>query len=447
MNFSTATMDQLLSRTAIPCACERPHKIDLCFVRIAPGAVRSLPEALSRAGVARPFIVCDENTHRAAWPAMEPVLRTAGVPYALHILRGAHIEPDERAMGSLAMAFDPACDGILAVGSGVITDCCKALAHAVRLPGVVFATAPSMDGYASNSSSMIRDGVKVTLYNACPAAIIGDIDVIQAAPMRMLWAGLGDMLAKYVSICEWRIAHLITGEYYCENIAGLVRASLQKIMRSAEGLAGRDPDAVRAVMEGLVLSGVAMGFAQISRPASGLEHYFSHVWEMMALARGKTPDLHGIQVGVGTCLTLKLYEKIRNIQPDRERALAFVSAFDAKAWEAQMRGIFGQAAESIIDMEKKLYHKNDPEGHTQRLERILANWPQIIRIINEELPAARDILQWLAKLGMPATPAEIGVADADVRSAFVGSRDIRDKYLTSSLLWDLGLLREFAQQL
>ena len=35
----------------------------------------------------------------------------------------------------------------------------------------------------------------------------------------------------------------------------------------------------------------------------------------------------------------------------------------------------------------------------------------------------------------------------DVAAAFVGSRDIRDKYLCSSLLWDIGLMDDFAQRL
>ena len=62
------------------------------------------------------------------------------------------------------------------------------------------------------------------------------------------------------------------------------------------------------MVEGLVISGMSMAFAEISRPASGLEHYFSHLWEMQALQRGKPSDLHGIQVGVGTLIVLWIYE-------------------------------------------------------------------------------------------------------------------------------------------
>ena len=169
---------------------------------------------------------------------------------------------------------------------------------------------------------MIRDRVKVTLYNACPDAIIADTMIMKDAPERMLQAGLGDMLAKYIALCEWRISHIVTGEYYCEEVAGLMRNSLAKIVAAAPRLMERDPEVIGAVAEGLILSGVAMAFAQVSRPASGLEHYFSHLWEMFALDRGLPLELHGIQVGVGTVLCLKIYDHLRTLTPSRETAKA-----------------------------------------------------------------------------------------------------------------------------
>ena len=49
-------------------------------------------------------------------------------------------------------------------------------------------------------------------------------------------------------------------------------------------------------------------------------------------------------------------------------------------------------------------------------------------------------------LGMPMTPADIDISDEDTQDAFIASRDIRDKYLTSSMLWDLGVLYEMQAQ-
>jgi len=438
-SLSEMSLTELLSPEGFDCTCGRRHKVDLRFFRMGDGAVEALPEALALCGVGCPFVISDRNTRQAAWPLVEPVLRRAGIPYGEYTYGENHLEPDEHALGSLAMAFDPRCDGILVVGSGVLNDVGKVFSHALRLPSLIVATAPSMDGYASDNASMVRDRVKVSLYNACPRAVIADTRVLCAAPERLLQAGLGDMVAKYLSICEWRISHLVTGEYYCENVAGLVRASLRRVIESAKGLKRRDETAVRNVMEGLLLSGIAMAFAQVSRPASGLEHYFSHMWEMMALERGLPQELHGIQVGVGSLLTLGIWDWLREQTPSRETAERFMRSFDEREWEATVRRIFGAAADTILASALK-EGRNDPAAHARRLERILGHWPDILQIAREELPPKAEVERLMRELQMPLTPADIGFSREDTRDALLGSREIRNKYLTGTLLWDLGLL-------
>jgi len=446
-DFANSSLTALLSPEGHRCACGVTHAAaPLRHLAIGPGVLRGAPDMLSRIGSARPFIVCDENTYAAAGDALLGILRARGVPYTLFVFPNSKqkIEPDERACGAAMMAFDPACDAVAAVGSGVVGDVCKVLSHATGRPQLSVATAPSMDGFASSNASMIQNGVKVTLYPGCPVAILCDVDIVKNAPMHMLHAGLGDMLAKYISIYEWRVSGLVAGEYYCENVAALVRHSLRRCVSKADGLMRRDPDAVSAVVEGLVLSGLAMTFAGISRPASGLEHYYSHLWEMFALLRGKPSELHGIQVGVGALLTLEILEKLSAVTPDRALAERAARDFSAPAWEARMRDIFGLTADAVIEAEKNTYHKNDPVKHAARLDKIIAHWPQILLILREEIPPMADIAALMRRLGMPTTPADIGIAKPDVRRALLGSREIRDKYLTSSLLWDIGLLDVFA---
>jgi glycerol-1-phosphate dehydrogenase [NAD(P)+] len=443
--FSEMALNELLVPGGHACACGRTHTTGLKFLRVGRGAISAIPEALRFLNKSKPFVVSDANTYRAAGMQVEAILKSAGIPFCSYTYpeSAGHIEPDEHAVGCLTMAMDPSCDIVMAVGSGVINDCCKVLAHAAGIPSLAVGTAPSMDGYASNSASMIRSKIKVTLYNACPAAIIADTDIMKDAPLRMLWAGLGDMLAKYNAICEWRISNIVTGEFYCENIAGLVRKSVAKVTENADGLVLRAPEAVEAVIEGLILSGVAMDFAKISRPASGLEHYFSHIWEMEALRNGRESDLHGIQVGVGLCLTLPVLDRLRAYVPNRKTAEDAMAGFSNDAWESEMRAIFGATAEELIPMEHTMWHKNDPEAHRKRLDILLSRWDEILRTIDEEVPDTKALLAMMRKTGMPTTAEELGLTAAQARSAFIGSREIRDKYLTTSLLWDLGVLHTF----
>ena len=444
--FDQMSLKELIRPEGFDCECGRHHVCALQYLKIGRGAVESVPEMLAAMGKKRPFVVCDQNTYEVAGRRVCEILDRAGVEHGLYVIPGKRISPAEWEVGSALMHYDPRCDMLLGVGSGVVNDTCKVLAHAIGVPSAIVGTAPSMDGYASNSSSMEVNHVKVSLYNHAPVGILLDSEILAQAPMRMLWAGLGDMVAKYIAVCEWRISHIVTGEFYCESIAQMMRSALKKIVDASDGITKRDPDAIQSIAEGLVVAGMAMAYAEISRPASGLEHYFSHMWEMMALERGVPYDLHGIQVGVGTVLSMKLYRKIRQIQPDRAKTEAHMKAFSRADWEAQVRRIFGKTADEIIAIEDKT-HKNDPARHAKRLDNLVNHWDEILKIIDEELPDYDALYQTMAKTGMPMRPSEINVPMDDVVDAFIGARDIRDKYLSCSFLWDLGLTDEFAEYL
>ena len=448
-DFTKMSLNELVRPEGHSCGCGKTHVCALKYLNIGRGILSEVPKMIAAMGRKKPFVVCDDNTYAVAGEKVDAILTASGIDHMLYVIPcegGDRISPAEWEVGSVIMHFDPSCDMFLAVGSGVVNDICKVAAHATGRVSAVVGTAPSMDGYASNSSSMEMNHVKVSLYNHGPEGILLDSDILAQAPMRMLWAGLGDMVAKYFAICEWRISHLVTGEYYCEDVATLMRSALRKIMAASDRIALRDPDAIGSVAEGLVLAGVGMAYAEISRPASGLEHYFSHMWEMMALERGVPYDLHGIQVGVGTLLTMQIYDKLKTVKPDRERAEAHMRAFDRAAWEAQVRRIFGKTADQILRIEDQT-HKNDPARHARRLDNILRHWDEILSIISEELPDYRWLRDAMARTGMPMTPADIDVPEQDVIDAFVGARDIRDKYLSCSLIWDLGLTDEFVAYL
>ena len=112
--------------------------------------METIPEALRTLGVARPFVVCDQNTYVAAGERTIQILKATDIPYTLYVFDGARpVLPSERELGILAMRFDRQCDVVLGVGSGVINDLCKMLGLIADRPCAIIGTAPSMDGYAS----------------------------------------------------------------------------------------------------------------------------------------------------------------------------------------------------------------------------------------------------------------------------------------------------------
>lgn len=437
-----------MNLTAIPqdCPCGKRHVSSLKDVEIGKNAILKLPEALKKLGSKKFFLLADINTNAAVGERVKKLLSAVGIDYAEHIFKEQQTEPDERSVGAACMHYSASCDTVIAIGSGVINDIGKILASMADTPYIIVATAPSMDGYASATSSMVLDGLKVSLNTKCADVIIGDTEILKAAPMHMLKSGLGDMLAKYISICEWRLSHLITGEYYCESVAGLVRTALEKCVKNAVGLLSRSDEAVEAVFEGLIICGVAMAYAGISRPASGTEHYFSHLWDMRGVEFHTPTDLHGIQCANGTLLTLKLYDVLKTITPDKEKALAYVNAFDLEDWHKKLRSFLGNGAEAMIRLEKT-EGKYDPAKHHERLDIILENWDAILNIITEELPEVSEIEQLLKTLDIPPINCNPEADASFLATTFKATKDLRDKYILARLAWDLGVLDELAEVL
>ena len=428
-----------------PCSCGKTHRFSAKVVTGA-GVVHQLPEILAEMGIKKPFLLTDRNTWKAAGEQVAAILAAAGIPCSSYSLPEDAPKPDEQRVGSAVMHFDHSCDAVIGIGSGVVNDIGKILAATAKLPYIIVGTAPSMDGYASATSSMTRDGLKISLPSKGADVLIGDTEILCRAPERLLKAGLGDMLAKYVSICEWRIAKELVGEYYCPQIAQLIRSAVRLCVDGAEGLLKREPQAVQAVFEGLVIGGVAMNYAGLSRPASGCEHYLSHLIDMRSVEFGTAEDLHGTQCAIGTLVMLRLYEKLREITPNREKALAYAQSFDFADWSAQLRQLLGKGAESMIAQEAK-EGKYDLAAHEKRLEVILEKWETLLQIMAEELPASTDLEALLDTIQAPKTLGEIGVEEALLPVFFKATKDIRDKYVLSRLAWDLGILEELAQTL
>ena len=315
------------------CACGKSHKVDIQAIRVGSGVMQELPGILRDLGASHIFLVADNYTYEAAGRQVEQLLDQAGLSYHKRVFQTeTPLVPNEYALGSVLAAMTSQDDMLLAVGSGTLNDVTKYVSARTGVPYVIAATAPSMDGYASTVAPTILDGFKTTLPAVYPAAIVADVDILKDAPMPMLTAGFGDIIGKFTSLADWRLSHQLNGEYYCPEVAGVIEAAVETCAANAKALAQRGPQAIQAVTEALILSGLAMGMVGVSRPASGAEHQMAHYWEMDALRRGEEHPLHGNAVGVGTVLAASLYEMAAEYlpqgfaAPDKGQILACLQA-------------------------------------------------------------------------------------------------------------------------
>lgn len=192
---------------------------------------------------------------------------------------------------------------VLGVGGGKVIDVAKLGSAEEGVPFVSVPTAASHDGIASPRAS-ISDGDKSLSVEAqAPVAIIADTHVIIQSPYRLTASGCGDIIAKYTSVRDWRLAHKLKGEYYGEYAASLALMCARLVMRNAELIRRNVEEGLRTVLEALISCGVAMGIAGSSRPCSGSEHLFSHALDRIA----PKSALHGEQCGVGTIMMAYLH--------------------------------------------------------------------------------------------------------------------------------------------
>ena len=427
-------MQMLHAMNGTRCTCGKIHSFTGRIIR-GDGALAQLPQVLKDYQVQKAYLLCDLNTYEIANSLVFQYLD--GFNRHCHIFPESAPEPNEHSVGSAVMHMPADCDIIIGIGSGVINDIGKILSALSGKPYIIIATAPSMDGYASATSSMTRDGLKISLPSRGADVIIGDPEILCQAPVKLLRSGLGDMLAKYISICEWRIANVLLGEYYCEEIARLVRNAVQQCVSHADGLLRREKDAVMAVFDGLIIGGVAMNYAGLSRPASGVEHYISHVLDMRSVEFGDKAELHGLQCAAGTYIAAKAYERLCTLTPNREKALAKTADFSYDTHAALLRAFFGKGAQSMIDLEVR-EQKYDLAAHKNRLEEILTHWDTILAIAREEIPTVATLDALYDTVGLPKALEEIGADSTLLPTILRCTKDIRDKYVLSRLAWDLG---------
>ena len=428
------------------CDCGRSHGTKLEEVAVGEHVLEQLPGWIFGRGVRRVFVVSDCNTYPVAGERTLALLKGAGLEASGYIYPDKALVPDESALGRFLTALPPKTELLVAVGAGTLGDLCRFVGYKMGIPFVTVATAPSMDGFSSNVAPLITNHLKTTYEARVPLAVFGDINIMRQAPLPMLAAGAGDILGKHVCLLDWRISHLVTGEYHCAAIEKMVEDSLRTVTESVPCLSQRNPEAVRAVMDALVLSGVAISYAGNSRPASGSEHHLSHYWEMQFLFEGKPPVLHGTKVAIGTVAAVWMYQKLLSIPVGFGGARRHAMEFDREKWEANIRAAYGPAAESVVALEQEA-GKNAPERVLARLDFLETHWEEIRSLIRARLPRLETFVGMLQSLQAPWTPGQVGIREEQVADAVRYAKDLRNRYGLLQLLFDLGVQEDMIKGL
>ncbi len=424
------------------CSCGRVHKTNLRDYVMEADAIERLPRLLEKYGAKRIFMVADINTMTAAGNEIAEILKkNPAFDTGLFVYDDEELVPDDSAVARLREAGETfgAADLWLAVGSGTLNDLTRFVSHEMGLPYMVFATAPSMDGYASGVSPLIIDRMKQTFNAQSPLAIVSSPEVLAKAPAAMLQAGAGDVFGKFTSLLDWSLARILFNEYYCPEIVAMVERSRDAVASSVTAIRKRDPEAIRLLFDALVEVGIAMDYCGNSRPASGAEHHLAHFWEMQFLFSSRHPVLHGLKVGAALPVVLGVYEQLASLPLDFDfdEARRKARQFDEGAWLEGTKQAYGPAAGGIIKLAEDEALLS-VEGRLERIDRIEAKWPELIALA-KTAPRKERIGELYKELSFPASVAELGVGEDLVDLAMTHARDLRSRYTILRLFEDLGI--------
>lgn len=414
-------MDINLLLKGINCKCGKFHTCAIEKVYIEENACKRLQELVNQ--YQSILLVADENTYLAVG---EKVLSNLTAKKINKIIFSGQtlLIPNEQAILGVENALLDS-QIIIAVGSGVIQDLCKYVSKSTRIPYIVVATAPSMDGYASDGAAMILNGMKVTVKAGLPKAIIADVDVIKNAPIDMIKAGFGDVVGKFSALNDWKLANLINGEYLCEFIYDLTISQIKKTLALVDGLLKRQSKSVKSLMEALVIIGILMSFAGSSRPASGSEHHLSHFFEITGILDGEAYLAHGLDVAYSTVIT----SKIRQLLIDTDFTKKLYKQTQTEKTKNLQR-VYSTIANECIELQNKT------DNYKDRRE-IYINKEKEIKKILRECPSEREIEKALSKAELSMESFYNFYKAKKIKDAVKYAKDLKDRFTVLWLCYDL----------
>lgn len=205
-------------------------------------------------------------------------------------------------------------DLVIGIGGGKVIDTAKYAAHINNLPCISIPTAISNDGICSPVAVLKEKQNKYkSLGASMPIALFVPLHLIEKSDEESIISGIGDLLSNLSAVEDWKLASKETGEFIDDYAVMISKQSalsvylgIQNYILQRKSKEQFLKDYLKAIIESLALSGIAMEIAGTSRPASGAEHLISHAID--ELYGGLKP--HGIQVAFGMYISAYFWSEL-----------------------------------------------------------------------------------------------------------------------------------------
>jgi len=388
------------------------------------------------------LVIADENTFVVAGRDVVDSLRSAGQPQLEPLVLPAAGLYAEYSFVDQIRDHLKTVDAIpIAVGAGSINDLVKLAAHQCDRPYLAVATAASMDGYTAYGASITYRGSKQTFDCPAPKGVVADLDVMAAAPPVLNASGYADLIAKIPAGADWILADALGEEPISQFPWDAVQAHLRDWMQNPAGVRTGDFDTIRRLSIALMMSGFAMQSALTSRPASGAEHQFSHLWDMEGHKHNGQSPSHGFKVGIGSLASIALYEALTRQPIETLDVDAAADRWpDALANDAEIAELFAHD-----ELKQKAYEESrvklvSREVVRAQLERLKADWPEISRRLTAQLIPHAEFRDLLKDAGAPYVSESIGIDRDRLRRSYRQAYHIRRRFTILDVVRRAGLM-------
>ncbi len=431
----------------LSCDCSLSHQMPQMDIYIKPGLINECGACLRSVDIGRNMlIVADSITLAVAAQSIMNNLERDGFNCRLCILPGSEIEPTPAMADYITSQINSDTEFLLAVGSGVITDLTRRSAFINKLPFAVFGTAASMDGYTSITSAMMIDGMKVTVYGSSARLLMFDSNILAAAPKLMQAAGLGDMIAKYNVLVDWKLGSVVTGEVFCPLCTQMVERALERCQLAMNDILSSTQAGMETLIEALILAGLTVLIVGNTRTVASVEHNMSHFWEMRSLAYGTPSPSHGISVGIGLIYSLLFHSMLREADLSKIDKNAVKAARMAQEEKRQylIENFPPGVGEEVMSVNSDWYISW--EEQERRID-ALTGWHESYKEYSKILPDYRDIIRYFENFGAPTSATKAGISRDDLKKTLLVTKDFRKRYSISQALSELGMIEACADRI
>lgn len=387
-------------------------------IEIGEHILDRVPEAFNKFFPScKAIVVADANTWAAAGEEVYNHLVNASVPVAKFLFSEVGFHADWVYIEQLDELIAKEKGILVAVGSGVINDLAKLSSYRAGQQYMCVATAASVDGYCSSSSSITdQRGAKCSMAASSPVVIVADTAVLGAAPNPYTAAGYADLAAKVSAGAEWMIADLFGTEPIHELGWSLTQDSLKDMISDPDGIRAGDPKAVEKLFVGLSLAGIGMEVAGSSRPASCSDHLYNHYLDMTHHTFNGKSQSHGFQVAVGELVVCALFDAFLEMDMSKIDVDKCVENWPGLESEQQRAlDMFKDFPVPTLGYEEITKKWQTAEEVRVELQKVKDTWPELKEKLRNQCYSYEKMKDLFARAGVPTCGEDIGVSNAQLK--------------------------------